>query len=757
MMLFRKFPAFALLFVLLSMVCLSIAQESPGQLLVAGTLACMSWFITEGPRGRAVPGWVSKVLVIGLTLHVFVQVVRLPGPQPLIDEMGHFALWLSIIKLYERKTPRDYTQLFALCLLMMVGGCMRSSTLNYGAALVGTVLLGVFVTMLHQLYTGYEYARSERDKAHPTGYRFHLPIKPGVGRHGVLHLRGVLSAVVMMALLFSVLIFFAIPRNLGRSLIRDIGTSVSNRTTGYDDSVDLLEGGRITESRNLVGTLKVERSSGVPTLLRTPLHLRGAVLDNYQKPNHWTQWKHRQITNPLRIVGGRLTPLIPTVTPDIPGITLHLDFVEPNTTLFSAWTPIAIASKNTTLVTYNKTSRVLVSDASSPLQQYSVRVVKDAPPSLREAIFPGESRANRAEKYQNPRVTKLAQRLLAVAGLPYAPSQASDRASWTRSAVSVMMRHLQFGGFEYTLDLSDLDEPSSMASRRPALDLTERFLLQTRRGHCEYFASGLVALCQAVNIPARLVTGYLVTRYDENTGQYIILQSDAHAWVEIRTEHFLWETFDPTPPGVLNEIHSPDNSLADRLRWMYQQAEGDWKSGVIGFDRNSQSNLADSFLSRWRWRIREFWSDLTDWMASVNRAFYFGPVGYIWMGIVGFALIIAVVALFKLRRRVRTIRESAHLEHVHGSTQRRLLHHLGFYVDMLAVLERAKQAKPLWQPPRLYAATHLEEQPEIAARVEEITDLFYRVRYSDYTPDRDELHQARDLVTGLANSLGVHP
>ena len=67
-----------------------------------------------------------------------------------------------------------------------------------------------------------------------------------------------------------------------------------------------------------------------------------------------------------------------------------------------------------------------------------------------------------------------------------------------------------------------------------------------------------------------------------------------------------------------------------------------------------------------------------DWMVRVNRAFYFGPAGYIWMGFVGFALIIATIALIKLMRRSMAIRRTLHLQHLKGGEYQRMLRQLGF-------------------------------------------------------------------------------
>ena len=55
MSLLRSFPAAAFALVLVSIVAFCVATESFGLLVLGGALAAMSWYVTEGPRGRTLP------------------------------------------------------------------------------------------------------------------------------------------------------------------------------------------------------------------------------------------------------------------------------------------------------------------------------------------------------------------------------------------------------------------------------------------------------------------------------------------------------------------------------------------------------------------------------------------------------------------------------------------------------------------------------------------------------------------------------
>jgi protein-glutamine gamma-glutamyltransferase len=78
-------------------------------------------------------------------------------------------------------------------------------------------------------------------------------------------------------------------------------------------------------------------------------------------------------------------------------------------------------------------------------------------------------------------------------------------------------------------------------------DIIEDFLLTTRQGHCEFFATAMALLLRMNNIPSRYVNGFLVQEYNSLGGYYIVRERDAHAWVEAYFPGRGWVTFDPTP------------------------------------------------------------------------------------------------------------------------------------------------------------------------------------------------------------------
>ena len=91
--------------------------------------------------------------------------------------------------------------------------------------------------------------------------------------------------------------------------------------------------------------------------------------------------------------------------------------------------------------------------------------------------------------------------------------------------------------FSYSLNLK--------APRDEATPLAE-FLLRTRSGHCEYFATSTVLLLRAAGIPARYATGYSVQEYSELEERYLVRRRHAHSWA-LAWVNGAWRDVDTTP------------------------------------------------------------------------------------------------------------------------------------------------------------------------------------------------------------------
>jgi hypothetical protein len=102
-----------------------------------------------------------------------------------------------------------------------------------------------------------------------------------------------------------------------------------------------------------------------------------------------------------------------------------------------------------------------------------------------------------------------------------------------------------------------------------------KFLLTSRTGHCEYFASATVLLLRQLRIPARYAVGYYV--HEPSGSGYVVRERDAHAWCLVwNTATKTWENFDTTPPSwvATESAHAGwDQWLSDLKSWLGYQLE----------------------------------------------------------------------------------------------------------------------------------------------------------------------------------------
>jgi hypothetical protein len=127
------------------------------------------------------------------------------------------------------------------------------------------------------------------------------------------------------------------------------------------------------------------------------------------------------------------------------------------------------------------------------------------------------------------------------------------------------------------------------------------FLLESRAGHCEYFAGGMVVLLDALGVPARMVGGYSGGSSSPEGDELVVREANAHAWVEVWLgPERGWKNFDPTPianvPGVSVE------RMGDRVRFAWEWLQSSWDRYVLTFGMAEQMDLLTFWASGLRRR-----------------------------------------------------------------------------------------------------------------------------------------------------------
>lgn len=154
--------------------------------------------------------------------------------------------------------------------------------------------------------------------------------------------------------------------------------------------------------------------------------------------------------------------------------------------------------------------------------------------------------------------------------------------------------------------------------KRFATPLTD-FLLRSRSGHCEFFATASVLLLRTAGIPARYASGYSVQEFSRWENCFVVRARHAHAWALVFIDG-AWHDFDTTPSSWAS-IEKGDSSIWDSF-----------------YDLSSWCWLK---FSEWRWLDKEG-----------------GLKTYAWLFLIPLFIILARKLYFKKRiKRLATERE----------------------------------------------------------------------------------------------------
>lgn len=164
--------------------------------------------------------------------------------------------------------------------------------------------------------------------------------------------------------------------------------------------------------------------------------------------------------------------------------------------------------------------------------------------------------------------------------------------------VSAVLARLRAGGYSYTLDPGVYGRDSA-----------DEFWFDRREGFCEHIASSFVILMRALNVPARIVTGYQGGEKNALDDFLVVRQRDAHAWTEVWLAGRGWVRVDPTAAvapgrvGTLQRLLTPRGAIASallgnvspefalNLRAFWDAVNNSWNQRVLNYTQGKQLNL----------------------------------------------------------------------------------------------------------------------------------------------------------------------
>ncbi|MEM1446832.1 MAG: transglutaminaseTgpA domain-containing protein [Planctomycetota bacterium] len=791
--------------VLLGIAASCMAERNPGLLLVAGAIGAMSWYVTEGPRGKTIPRWLVNV---GALLAVGWLIIELTTHRAyVVAAMGHFTLALQLLMLYARKADREYSQLLVLSLLQMIGASVLSVSMIYGVFLAVYCVVALATVLLFHLTSTADRVHQANVAAAGEGPN---PARPNTFatsatrkqlRYSAIGM-GLICGVIAMA------VFVVMPRT-GKSAI-DFGSTNSARTpaqTGFSNTVRLGAGPIGTGSREPMLNLKLETFGQPIGWEDDPWLVRGAALDAYNPDNHTWFRSHfaiasdrvtkidtlnhktetldddwllrRQYTAEIALRDSRQRTIFSVVpVPTRAGSpSFYLTRFESENLRDVAFSSLdqqlrateSIVGAATYRVSWPSTSR-RTRPAATPEPGIPPSLVELPETALPPPLVPTPERSRTRFQYGNPlnslpddqpvitrdnysrlwtvepeRVQALALRIIRDAGLDRDPNARHTPDDLEMAAV--LADHLRLR-YRY-----NLNNPRPRGGEDPLI----AFLFETREGHCELFAAGLTALCRSIGIPARLITGFRASEFNAVGRYYVVRQSNAHAWTEVDGGPGIgWQTFDATPPDRVEAEHSPPDGLFASVRELYEHIEFAWIKSVVAFDSQTQKSVIENVTATVTATTRRGNNTLRSWVdqfKSLPHRLRMGHLEVIGIALSSLGLVVAATILIRLyvvrRRRVRRLQLTA----LPPEQRRGLSRRLRFYLLMLDMLERKGYRRPAWQSPSSFAQELAEANPLRFDPVVALTEQFYEIRFGNRPLDDDRKKRIRAHLKQLEQSI----
>lgn len=541
--------------------------------LVYGLIACI--FLVSAPHAEHLPIWVSALSAVMLSWRAYLSFTGNSLPKRWLLLMVTLVCVLAIalsfhtlfgrevgvtllillgsLKLLELREVRDATVLLYLCCFVIITNFFYSQSIPTAILMLFSLLI-IMSTWVH-LQTG------------TLAFKSRLRIA---------------GTILFQAIPLSLLIFVLFPRVQGPlwGMPQDAYGS-----SGLSDNMSPGSMSKLTLSDAVA--FRVTFNGQPPS--RNQMYWRGPVLWDFDGRT-WTRGHNATLQQPRLDKASQ--PVSYTVT------------LEPHNKpwIFALDMPIKISIPADFAPDFQLLSKVPVNARlrynTTSMMSYLANL--DEPPQqMRRALALPEN--------YNPRTRQLALdwRRQAENSPALHLSQQSEGVSRSPDAVDELilktaLAYFGQNGFEYTL------EPPPLG-----VNSVDDFLFETRKGFCEYYASGFVFLMRAAGIPARVVTGYQGGEYNDLGDYYVVRQSDAHAWAEVWLNNRGWVRFDPTaviaPGRIQNGLGAalPNNaslpffartqsSLLLKLRLNIDALTNQWNQWVLGYNTERQF----AFLTR---------------------------------------------------------------------------------------------------------------------------------------------------------------
>jgi protein-glutamine gamma-glutamyltransferase len=677
----------------------------------------VSWFVEPSSTRseRLITLW-----NIATVIFFFYLAVDVGRGQSISAAGAYFLLFVLVNKLFNRHSSKDYLQAYVVSFLLLVVATTMNTDISYAICFSLFALFATWTLSLFHLRRDMEdnYLLKHSDTAQSE--------KVEVER--ILNSRRIVGAPFLLGtsliwvgiLIGSTLLFFLFPR-IGFGLF--VGQKRGGvALAGFQDRVELGHHGVIRD--NPIVVMRVVFPSGRPS---QRLRWRGSAFDHYEKG----AWSHSPdllgLSEPIspqdNLFIANLAPGLPwPITPSM--VRSHLlrqnIYLEPLDVniLFAVDRPVAIEGQKQDLLR----RRLSLKPRRGPLGEiryYQARSAGLLYSAYSSILAPSPAALRQAKVLKDPQLSRYLQ---LPADLPPRIKALALRITAQRSTVYDRVQAVQdylSKSYTYTLNLT----------HEQRYEPVDEFLFQTRRGHCEYFASAMILLLRSVGIHSRGVNGFAGGEWNRFGNYLAVRQGDAHAWVEVLFSNVGWVTFDPTPQSPIPTL--AEEGPTAELRQLFDTLRLRWFRYVVEYDLRQQISMLQ--------QIEGLFSRQGE--AKPFFARYRSLIFLLGIGIV----MALFLVLWRLRRKIMAFffpRKGSELPSV-----------TRLYERFLSLLRRAGYIKPDTSTPLEFLDLLAQKKFGPIKLVAQFTHCYYELRFGKGLLAAQESEELKSILRDLKNAL----
>ena len=594
--------------------------------LIFLAIFAIAWFLEES-RWQLSEKLGTVLVVLALPLFYIGWKFRVFGfantETMIADVLARLILSLTIIKLMQKKSDRDWVFLYLLAFFEV----LLAAGLSISALYLGSFLLYLLVTVCAIIV--FEIRKTSKAIDEKTQHK-PTQIKNAKSHNlNKLPLRRLpmtsLSLIVLIILLAAPM-FFLLPRVGGAGIGGN--QNGASTITGFSDRVSLGDIGKIQQNDQVAMRVRLENSKN-----STNPRWRGIALDNFDNKT-WSK-SRKNVREPFnRDEKGTIKVDFAESQNDIVIQTFYLEPMDTQI-LFALSRPVTIQGNFSTLT---KDSEGGIQFFRSNFERISYKVYSDTSlPNILELQKDNNSYSPEQQRYlQLPenldnRIAQFAAKITQNTNNRY------DKAK-------VIENYLQTN-FGYTLELK-------AGGDQPVAD----FLFNIREGHCEYFATAMAIMLRTQGVATRIVNGFQTGDYNETADIFVVKQRNAHSWVEVYfPKENAWIPFDPTPFAGQTIGNTGSTGILGTFNNYLEALETFWIQYFVAYDNQEQQSLMRSvrngfvdfqakssdWISQKQTQLIDWWKEVRGDKGLETSAIAIGyGIGYFSVGILGIILLI---------------------------------------------------------------------------------------------------------------------